>query len=165
MPATKTHYIPAGYHTATPYLIISKGNAAKALDWYREVFGANEVMRFPTPDGKIGHAETKIGDSFIMLADEYPEMGYVGPETLGGSPGLIMIYVENVDAVYKKALDRGAKVSIDSAWLTISRSERPWASRSWTWLIGSSRISSCTRVVAFQGILLGLLLLVVLTTT
>ena len=110
MPATKTHYIPAGYHTATPYLIISKGNAAKALDWYREVFGANEVMRFPTPDGKIGHAETKIGDSFIMLADEYPEMGYVGPETLGGSPGLIMIYVENVDAVYKKALDRGAKV-------------------------------------------------------
>jgi PhnB protein len=70
-------------------------------------------MRFPTPDGRVGHAETKIGDSWIMLADEYPEMGYVGPEKLGGSPGLIMIYVENVDSVFKKALDHGAKVKQD----------------------------------------------------
>ncbi|MGZ4817741.1 MAG: VOC family protein [Terriglobales bacterium] len=108
--STKAHYIPAGYHTATPYLMISKGKAAQALDWYREVFGAAEVMRFPMPDGRIGHAETKIGDSHIMLADEYPEMGYQGPETLGGSPGLIMLYVENVDSVFKRAIEHGAKV-------------------------------------------------------
>ena len=111
--ATKTHYIPTGYHTATPYLIISGGKAAKALDWYRDVFGAQELMRFPTPDGKVGHAETKIGDSWIMLADEHPEMGYVGPEKLGGSPGLIMIYVEDVDSVFKKALGHGAKAKQD----------------------------------------------------
>ncbi|HEX9119622.1 MAG TPA: VOC family protein [Terriglobales bacterium] len=106
--STKTHYIPAGYHTATPYLVMR--HAAKALDWYHDVLGATEVMRFPTPDGKIGHAEIKIGDSFIMLADECPDMGYVGPESLGGSPGLIMIYVENVDSVFKRALDHGAKM-------------------------------------------------------
>ena len=111
--STKTHYIPAGYHTATPYLIISGGKAAKAVDWYRDVFGAAEEWRFPTPEGRIGHAELKIGDSHIMLADEYPEMGYRGPESLGGSPGLIMIYVENVDSVFKKALDHGAKVKQD----------------------------------------------------
>ncbi len=110
---TKTHYVPAGYHTVTPYLIISNGKAAKALDWYRDVFGAAEVMRFPMPGGKIGHAEFKIGDSHIMLADEVPEMGYRGPESLGGSPGLIMLYVENVDPVFKKALDYGAKVKQD----------------------------------------------------
>lgn len=113
MPTTKTHYIPAGYHTATPYLIISSGKAAKALAWYRDVFGAAEVMRFPTPDGKIAHAETKIGDSHIMLADEYPEMGYRGPESFGGSTSLIMIYVEDVDSVFKKAVTQGAKVKQD----------------------------------------------------
>ena len=75
--ATKTHYIPAGYHTATPYLIVN--GAAKALDWYKNVFGAQEELRFPTPDGKIGHAEIKIGDSHIMLADEYPRHGLPQP--------------------------------------------------------------------------------------
>lgn len=103
-------YIPVGYHTATPYLIISGGKAAQALDWYRDVFGAVEEFRMPAPDGRIAHAEIKIGDSHIMLADEYPEMGYRGPESLGGSPGLIMLYVEDVDDIYKKALDHGAKV-------------------------------------------------------
>ena len=110
---TKTHYVPAGYHTATPYLIISGGKAAKALDWYKDVFGAVEELRFPAPDGRIGHAEIKIGDSHVMLADEHPQMGYVGPETLGGSPGLIMIYVPDVDSMYKKAVARGAKVKQD----------------------------------------------------
>jgi PhnB protein len=110
---TKTHYIPAGYHTATPYLIISNGKAAKALNWYRDVFGAAEVMRFPAPDGKIGHAEIKIGDSHIMLADEVAAMGYRGPESLGGSPGLIMIYVPDADSMFKKAVAQGAKVMQD----------------------------------------------------
>ena len=108
---TRTHYIPVGYHTATPYLIAE--GAAKALDWYRDVFGAKEVMRFPMPDGKLGHAETKIGDSHIMLADEFPEMGYRSPLSHGGTPVSIMIYVEDVDAVFKNAVAHGAKVRQD----------------------------------------------------
>lgn len=107
--STKTHYIPPGYHTATPYLIISAGKASQALQWYKDVFGAVEEFRMPTPDGRVGHAEIKIGDSHIMLADEYPEMGYRGPESLGGSPGLIMLYVENADSVFQKAVANGAK--------------------------------------------------------
>jgi PhnB protein len=108
MPTTKTHYIPTGYHTATPYLIMR--NAAKALDWYKEVFGAVEEMRFPMPDGKIGHAEIKIGDSHIMLADEFPEMNAVSPETIGGTASAIMIYVPDVESVFHKAVAMGAKV-------------------------------------------------------
>jgi PhnB protein len=111
--STKTHYIPAGYHTATPYLIISAGKAARALQWYKDAFGAVEEFRMPTPDGRVGHAEIKIGDSHIMLADEYPEMGYRGPEALGGSPGLIMLYVENADSVFQQAVASGAKVKQD----------------------------------------------------
>jgi len=109
--STKTHYIPVGYHTATPYLIVE--GAAKALDWYRDVFGAKEVMRFPMPGGKLGHAETKIGDSHLMLADEFPEMGYRSPLSHGGTPVSIMIYVEDVDAVFKTAVAHGAKVRQD----------------------------------------------------
>ena len=108
--ATKTHYIPAGYHSVIPYLIIGGGKAAQALDWYRDVLGAAEVMRFPTPDGKIGHAEIKLGDAHVMLADENPAMGYRGPDTAGGSPAFVMIYVPDVDAVFGKALAKGAKV-------------------------------------------------------
>ena len=99
---------PAGYHTVTPYLII-KG-AAKAIDFYKKAFGATELMRFPGPNGTIGHAELKIGDSPIMLADEVPEMGYRSPQSLGGTAVSILIYVENVDAVAKRAIDAGAKV-------------------------------------------------------
>jgi PhnB protein len=110
-PATKTHYIPVGYHTATPYLIVN--GAAKALDWYKNVFGAKEEMRFPMPDGKLGHAEIKIGDSHIMLADEAPQMGYRGPEAHGGTPVSIMLYVEDVDSVFKKAVTNGAQVKRD----------------------------------------------------
>ncbi len=100
--------IPDGYHTATPYLIIR--GAGDAIEFYKKAFGATELFRFPTPDGKIGHAEIKIGDSPIMMADEYPEMGYNGPQTLGGSPVSVMIYVEDVDTVFNRAVDAGATV-------------------------------------------------------
>lgn len=103
-----TKPIPEGYHTATPYLII--GGAADAIEFYKKAFGATELFRFPAPDGKIGHAEIKIGDSPIMLADEYPEMGYKGPQTLGGSPVSIMIYVDDVDSVFNRAVAAGASV-------------------------------------------------------
>ena len=100
--------IPDGYHTATPYLVVQ--NAASAIEFYKKAFGAEELMRLASPDGKIGHAEIKIGDSPIMLADEYPEMGYRGPRALGGSPVSIMLYVEDVDARFNQAVAAGAKV-------------------------------------------------------
>ena len=98
--------IPEGYHTATPYLII-KG-AAQAIEFYKKVFGATEVMRFPMADGRVGHAEIKIGDSFLMMADEFPEMGYVSPKTLGGTPVSIMLYVDDADATFDRAVSAGA---------------------------------------------------------
>jgi PhnB protein len=100
--------IPEGYHSVTPYLIIS--GASDAIEFYKKAFGAAELFRFPAPDGKIGHAEIKIGDSPIMLADEYPAMGYKGPQSLGGSPITLMIYVEDVDNVFNRAVDAGATV-------------------------------------------------------
>ena len=102
-----TKPIPEGYHSVTPHLIIR--GAAAAIEFYKEAFGATELFRFPAPDGKIGHAEIKIGDSPIMLADEYPDMGYKGPQTLGGSPVSIMIYVDDVDTVFDRAVAAGAK--------------------------------------------------------
>lgn len=99
--------IPEGYHTVTPYLII-KG-AADAIEFYKKAFGATELFRMPQPDGKIGHAEIKIGDSPIMLADEYPEMKYLSPKSLGGSPVSILLYVEDVDSVFNQAITSGAK--------------------------------------------------------
>lgn len=103
-----TKPIPEGYHTVTPYLIVS--GASDAIEFYKKAFGATELFRFPAPDGKIGHAEIKIGDSPIMLADEYPDMGYKGPQSLGGSPVSIMIYVEDVDTVFDRAVASGASV-------------------------------------------------------
>ena len=102
-------YIPDGYHTATPYLII-KG-AAKALDFYKKAFGATELMRMPDSDGKIGHAEIKIGNSPIMLADEFPDRGYKSPQSIGGTPVSIMLYVENVDETVERAVSEGAKIT------------------------------------------------------
>ena len=107
-----TRPIPEGYHSVTPYLIV-KG-AAAALDFYKKAFGAKELFRFPMPDGQIGHAEIKIGDSHIMLADEpqdelHRQMGYRSPTTLGGSGVGIMLYVEDVDAVAKQAVAAGAR--------------------------------------------------------
>ena len=100
--------IPEGYHSVTPYLIVR--GAAEAIDFYRRAFGAVELFRFPSPDGKIGHAEIKIGDSPIMMADEYPDMGYKGPQTIGGSPVSLMIYVEDVDTVFNQAVAAGATI-------------------------------------------------------
>jgi len=99
--------IPEGYHTVTPYLII-KG-ATDAIDFYKTAFGAKELFRMDH-DGKIGHAEIKIGDSPIMLADESPEMGHKSPQTLGGSPISILLYVEDVDALFNQAVAAGRKV-------------------------------------------------------
>ena len=100
--------IPDGYHSMTPYLIID--GAAKAIEFYTKVFGATELLRLPGPGGKLGHAEIKIGDSILMMADEMPEMGHRGPKTLGGSPVGIMLYVEDVTRTFEKAVVAGAMV-------------------------------------------------------
>jgi PhnB protein len=102
-----TKAIPDGYHSVTPYLII-KG-AAAAIDFYKRAFGATELMRMASPDGRIGHAEIKIGDSAIMLADEHPQMGYRSPQSLGGAGVSMMVYVERVDDVFKRTVEMGAK--------------------------------------------------------
>jgi len=99
---------PDGYHTATPYLILR--DAARALDFYRRAFGATELMRMEGPDGKVGHAEVRIGDSPIMLADEHPEIGALSPRRIGASPVSIMLYVEDVDRVVERTLAAGAKL-------------------------------------------------------
>jgi PhnB protein len=99
--------IPDGYHTVTPYLIVN--NAARAIDFYKRAFGATELVRMEQPGGKVGHAEIEIGDSRIMLADEFPEMGARSPESLGGSPVSMLIYVEDVDARFRQAISAGAK--------------------------------------------------------
>ena len=104
--ASKVNPIPEGYHSVTPYLII-KG-AAEAIEFYKKAFGAMELFRMGQPDGRIGHAEIKIGDSAIMLADEFPELGHKSPKSLGGSPVSLMIYVEDVDAVFAQAIASGA---------------------------------------------------------
>lgn len=96
--------IPDGYHSLTPYLTID--GAAEALEFYKQAFGAIELFRMEH-QGKIGHAEMKIGDSPFMLADESPQMGNKGPKTLGGTPVGLMIYVDDVDTIYKQALAAG----------------------------------------------------------
>ena len=100
------HYIPEGYHTATPYMVIK--DAARAMDFYKLAFGAVELMRMASPDGVIKHGEMRIGNSRIMMAEECPEMGARGPLTLGGSPIFLMLYVEDVDAVVAGAVKAGA---------------------------------------------------------
>jgi PhnB protein len=107
--ASKVKPIPEGYHTATPYLILK--DAGKAIEFYKRAFGAAELMRFPGPGGKIGHAEIRIGDSQIMLADEFPEMGHKSPTSLGGTPVSIMLYVNDVDATAAQAISAGAKLT------------------------------------------------------
>ncbi|NJN14299.1 MAG: VOC family protein [Planctomycetes bacterium] len=99
--------IPDGYHTLTPYFIV-KG-AAQAIDFYIDAFGAEEIMRIGGPGGMVGHAELRIGDSMLMLADEHPEMGFVGPRTVGGTPVSLLVYVPDCDVVWKRALGAGAK--------------------------------------------------------
>src|SRR5437764_6975177 len=99
--------IPEGYQSVTPYLIV--GGAAKALEFYKRAFGAKERMRLPMPEGRIGHAEIEIGGSVIMLADEFPQMGAKSPQTIGGTPVGICLYVTDVDAVFKQAIAAGGK--------------------------------------------------------
>jgi PhnB protein len=108
--ADKVSYIPKGCNSVMPYLVV-KG-AAQAIDYYKKVFGATEIMRMPGPDGKIGHAELKIGDSLIMLADETPSMGpgHISADTIGGSPVSLYVYLPNVDDVVKRATAEGAKL-------------------------------------------------------
>jgi PhnB protein len=106
--AEKAKPIRDGYHTVTPYLIIT--GAAKALDFYKRAFGAKEVMRMDGPGGKVMHAEIKIGDSHIMLADEVPQMGFRSPTSIGGAGVGILLSVPDVDASAKQAIAAGAKV-------------------------------------------------------
>jgi PhnB protein len=103
----KVKAIPEGYEGATPYLII-KG-AANALEFYKKAFDAAEIMRIPAPGGTVGHAEIKIGNAIIMLADEFPEMNHRSPQSFGGTPVSILVYVQDVDAFVKRAVAAGAK--------------------------------------------------------
>jgi PhnB protein len=105
--ATKANPIPQGYHTVTPNIVVNE--AAKALEFYQKAFGAEETVRMPGPDGSIMHAEFRIGDSTIMLADEMPDMGAKSPKAYGGTPVRFYVYLENVDAAWKRAVDAGAK--------------------------------------------------------
>lgn len=98
-------HIPEGYHSVTPYLVVD--GAAEAIRFYAEAFGAEEVLSMPAGD-KIGHAEIRIGDSIVMLSDEWPDQNMLGPRARGGPSGLLMIYVEDVDAAYARAVAAGA---------------------------------------------------------
>jgi PhnB protein len=99
--------IPQGYHTVTPSLVVR--GAEQALDFYRKAFNAEETLRMPGPDGKIIHAEFRIGNSVMMLGEEMPEMGGKSPASLGGSPVSFFIYLENVDEAWQRAINAGAK--------------------------------------------------------
>jgi len=118
-------HIPEGYHKVTPYLIVD--GAEEAIRFYGEAFGATEVLRMPMGEGRLAHAEVKIGDSFVMLADEFPDMGFLGPNKRGGATASLLIYVEDVDAAYQRALDAGATA------------ERPPADQFWGDRMGTLR--------------------------
>lgn len=105
--ATPVQPIPDTYRAATPYLVVC--GAAKAIDFYKQAFGAIEHLRMPGPNGAVMHAEVRIGAAPIMLTEEMPQWGVKSPEALGGSPVFILIYVENVDAVFARAIAAGAK--------------------------------------------------------
>ena len=105
--------IPEGYHTITPYLAVK--DAAEAIDYYKQAFGAKERVRMDAPDGKIGHAELEIGDSLVMLSDPFPQSSTTPPKELGGTTSSIFMYVEDVDAVVKRAIDAGATITMEVA--------------------------------------------------
>jgi PhnB protein len=106
--ADKVNPIPQEYRGATPYLSVK--DAARAIEFYKNAFGAREVMRMPQPDGKIGHAEVRIGEAPIMLADEFPEINFRSPQSIGGTPVNILVYVNDVDKLVDQAVAAGAKL-------------------------------------------------------
>ena len=110
---TQVKSIPKGFHSVTPYLTLS--DAGRAIEFYKRAFGAQEVMRMEAPGGKIGHAEIRIGDSVIMLADEMPNMGVRSPQSLGGTTCGVMLYVDNVDDVFQQAVSAGAQAEAQPA--------------------------------------------------
>jgi PhnB protein len=108
-----TQPIPEGYHTVTPYLAVE--DATEAIEYYTKAFGAKERVRMETPDGKVGHAELEIGDSLVMLSDPFPQASTKPPNELGGTSVSVFMYVEDVDAVVKQAVDAGAMVTMEVA--------------------------------------------------
>ena len=108
-----TKPIPEGYNTVTPYLAVD--DAVQAIEYYKKAFGAKERARMEAPDGKIGHAELEIGDSLVMLSDPFPHATTRPPKELGGTSGSVFMYVEDVDAVVKKAVDEGATITMEVA--------------------------------------------------
>ena len=108
MPKPSSTPVPPGYHTVTPYIICS--NASKAIDFYREAFGATEIMRMNAPDGQVMHAEIKIGDSHVMITDESPQMGARSPKHYNGSPVSMFMYVPDCDKAVARAVASGATV-------------------------------------------------------
>ena len=102
--------IPEGYYSLTPYLVMS--GAAAAIEFYKKAFGAEELVRMPGPGGRIMHAEVKIGNSILMLSDENPERGHMSPKSRGGATASVMLYTEDVDAVFNKAVAAGAKADM-----------------------------------------------------
>ena len=106
---SKVRPIPEGYHSVTPYLICD--GAAKAIEFYKKAFGTVEVVRMAMPNGKLGHAEIKIGDSYINLADEHPESGVRSPKSYGGSPISVLLYVENTDATVAQCVSTGGTIT------------------------------------------------------
>jgi len=105
--------IPDGYHTVTPYLAVD--DAAEAIEYYKKAFGAKERVRMEAPGGKVGHAELEIGDSLVMLSDSFPQSSTRSPKELGGTSASVFMYVEDVDAVVKQAVDAGATVTMEVA--------------------------------------------------
>jgi PhnB protein len=105
--------VPEGYHTVTPYLTVE--DAAEAIEYYKKAFGAKESVRMDAPGGKIGHAELEIGDSRVMLSDPFPQASTKPPKELGGTSASVFLYVEDVDAVVKQAVDSGATVTMEVA--------------------------------------------------
>ena len=98
---------PSGFNSVTPYLIVD--GAGEAIEFYQRVFGARELMRMASPDGKVSHAELQIGDSRVMLADAVPKMGFLDPKAIGGTPVSLHVYLDDVDTTFGQAIDAGAE--------------------------------------------------------
>jgi PhnB protein len=113
MTSTSVKPVPDGMHTLTPHLVCD--GAAAAIEFYKKAFGATEETRLPGHDGRLMHAQVRIGDSAVMLVDEWPDMGAVGPKKLKGSPVTLHLYVTDVDAAYKRAVDAGATATMPPA--------------------------------------------------